>query len=290
MDIKTKINIVVSILLVALIGSLAYWAQLPSTDLQVAKAQVVDTDTVLVRIQDFAFDLDVVRIEPGATVSWLHDETEGNAGVQHTVTSLDLKDPDDPNSNEKLFDSGLMSLGDTFSYTFDDEGVFNYNCTLHPFMTGKVCVGAASEALDPDCAIDETAAEGVAGEEEPTLELAEPTDALEEALEDALADALAEEEAAAEEELFPASDEEFEVPPLPDAEGPPTTPPTEQPPTTPLTEQPPTTPPTISAVQLTEQVPVGDEIADAGPEDLIYLLMVGISFFAARRIVGFSKR
>jgi plastocyanin len=155
MDNKTKINTVISIMLVALITGLVYWVQMPAKDL---KAELLDTDTVLVRIQDFAFDPDVVRIEPETTVSWLHDESEGNADVQHTVSSYD---PADTSAQGKAFASSLMSLGDTFSFTFNEPGVYNYNCSLYPFMTGKICVGKESEALDSDCIVDAVATDTV---------------------------------------------------------------------------------------------------------------------------------
>jgi len=150
MDKKTKINTMVSIVLISLIAGVAYWAQVPTKDL---KAELVDTNTVLVRIQDFAFDPDVVRIEPETTVSWLNDESKGNSDVQHAVSSYN---PEDASAQGVEFESGLMSLGDTFSFTFNKSGVFYYNCSLHPFMTGKICVGKESEALDPDCVIEDT--------------------------------------------------------------------------------------------------------------------------------------
>jgi len=159
MDIKTKINTVISIVLVSLIALLAYWVQLPTEDL---KAQVIgtetetteinttSTDTTLIRIQDFAFDPDVMRIDANTTVSWLHDESEANSDVQHTITSYD---PDDITTAGDDFESDLLSLGDTFSHTFEEPGVYYYNCSLYPFMTGKICVGEESEELDDDCAI-----------------------------------------------------------------------------------------------------------------------------------------
>lgn len=151
MDTKTKIHTIISIVLISLITALVYWMQLPADNL---KAQIIDhTDTVLVRIQDYAFDPYVVRVEPNTTVSWLNDETEANADVQHIVASYD---PDDASLDGEVFESDYLSLGETFSYTFNEEGVYNYNDSLYPFMLGKVCVGAESEALDSDCAIDLT--------------------------------------------------------------------------------------------------------------------------------------
>lgn len=151
MDTKTKIHTIISIVLLTLITALIYWIQLPSENL---KAQVIDhKDTVLVRIQDYAFDPDIVRVEPDTTVSWLNDETEANADVQHIVLSYD---PDDPSTEGDEFESDYLSLGDTFSYNFDDAGVYYYSNSIYPFMLGKVCVGAESEALDDDCTIDLT--------------------------------------------------------------------------------------------------------------------------------------
>jgi plastocyanin len=159
MDIKTKIQIIISLVLVFFIGLLTYWIQLPVDDM---KAQLItESPTVLVRIQDFSFVPDVVKIDNGTIVSWLNDETDANAGVQHTVVSYN---PEDSTKSGEQFQSNLLSQGDTFTQSFTEEGVYYYNCSLHPFMTGKVCVGAASETADPDCVIETTQPEGTLGE------------------------------------------------------------------------------------------------------------------------------
>lgn len=278
MDTKTKIHTLVSLVLVAAIVGLAFWAQTPSGDL---KADILSTDTVLVRIQDFAFDPDVVRIDANTTISWLHDESEGNAEVQHTVTSYD---PEDASAAGEEFDSDLMSLGDTFSRTFSAEGVYSYNCSLHPFMTGKICVGEASELLDEDCAIPLTDLdeEGLApaadedfvveDEEDEIIEDEEPV------VEPIDATTLTDEEAAAllledvpetDTSLFDAADEEFESDTLnfngeefvfvqPEA-----------------------------AANVTDAE--GGELADSGPEHLIYLLFLAIAFYGAKKLAP-SKR
>jgi plastocyanin len=38
------------------------------------------------------------------------------------------------------FDSGIIQTGQTFRYTFNDPGTFEYYCTLHPSMVGKIVV------------------------------------------------------------------------------------------------------------------------------------------------------
>lgn len=38
------------------------------------------------------------------------------------------------------FDSGIMQAGQTFKHTFYEAGTFEYYCTVHPAMVGKVVV------------------------------------------------------------------------------------------------------------------------------------------------------
>ncbi|MFC1655969.1 plastocyanin/azurin family copper-binding protein [Patescibacteria group bacterium] len=272
MDIKTKIHTIISIVLVTLIAALAYWVQLPTEDL---KAQVIDTDTVLVRLQDFAFDPDVIRIETDTTISWLHDESDGNADVQHTVTSYD---PEDTSNSGIDFESDVMSLGDTFSNTFDEEGVYYYNSSFYPFMTGKVCVGDVSEILDDECAIEVTEGEGGLAEEE-VLEEEPVVEEEEEVLPEEDEEVLPEEE---EEDLSPAADEDFEEAAEEEEEEVPTfIPPT------------PTVPPAESAmfddgvaVTSTAGAALGSDgdLADSGPAEVFYGFLALVAGFMGWRM------
>ena len=47
----------------------------------------------------------------------------------HTVSSVD-----------DIFDSGFLDPGETWSYTFTEEGEFEYLCLPHPWMRAKVIV------------------------------------------------------------------------------------------------------------------------------------------------------
>lgn len=77
-----------------------------------------------IEISGFAFAPATVTVSVGTTVTWTNKDS-----VPHTVTTQDT-----------LFDSGNLSRGATFSYTFDQSGTFEYYCTIHPRMTGKVIV------------------------------------------------------------------------------------------------------------------------------------------------------
>jgi plastocyanin len=43
-------------------------------------------------------------------------------------------------NGEVPFDSGPISPGYTWYNTFDSQGQFDYHCSIHPFMTGKVII------------------------------------------------------------------------------------------------------------------------------------------------------
>ena len=59
-----------------------------------------------------------------------------NDSTLHTVTSgLPSGGP-----VGTLFDSSYLGPGKTFNYTFSKAGTFDYHCTLHPTMVGKVIV------------------------------------------------------------------------------------------------------------------------------------------------------
>jgi amicyanin len=77
-----------------------------------------------VRIVNYAFDPPEITIAVGDTVTWTNEDD-----VQHTATAL-----------QSAFDSGLLANGASFSFTFTEAGAYDYRCTPHPFMTGRVIV------------------------------------------------------------------------------------------------------------------------------------------------------
>jgi plastocyanin len=91
-----------------------------------------------------------LTVAVGETVTW---KNEGF--IPHTVTGAEL-------------DSGRIRGGGEFSYTFTKPGTFEYRCTIHPSMHGKVIVqGEASGGM-----------KGMSGHEEhPSLPPTTPTGA-----------------------------------------------------------------------------------------------------------------
>jgi alcohol dehydrogenase (cytochrome c) len=79
-----------------------------------------------VTIEDFDFNPGVfgVAVPPGTTITWTN-----NGPTVHTTTS-----------DSGVWDSGDLQVGDEFSFTFTDPGVYWYFCRPHPFMRGTITI------------------------------------------------------------------------------------------------------------------------------------------------------
>lgn len=80
----------------------------------------------VVAIRSFAFEPREVRVPVGSRVTWVNCETEQ---VAHTSTAAG-----------EVWNSPLLSPGQSFTTTFDRAGTFDYICAPHPFMRGRVVV------------------------------------------------------------------------------------------------------------------------------------------------------
>jgi plastocyanin len=76
--------------------------------------------------EEWGYAPDTQAVQPGTWVTWSNDGQDA-----HTVTALDAS-----------FDSGTLNPSEGFSWFFDQPGTFAYLCTLHPWMTAKIIVGA----------------------------------------------------------------------------------------------------------------------------------------------------
>ena len=87
-----------------------------------------------VTIDNFAFAPAGLSVPVGATLTW----TNVQDGVRHTTSSLD-----------GTWDSGVLSSGDSFAFTFTTVGDFAYQCNIHPSMKGVVHVVDNSASATP---------------------------------------------------------------------------------------------------------------------------------------------
>lgn len=77
-----------------------------------------------VKIKNFAFTPAEMKIKVGETVTWTNEDS-----APHTATASDGS-----------FDSKNLSQGQSFSFTFDKAGTYDYICSVHPSMKAKVIV------------------------------------------------------------------------------------------------------------------------------------------------------
>jgi plastocyanin len=56
-------------------------------------------------------------------------EVTNNDSVGHTWTAAGGE-----------FDSGTLNSGDSFEFTFEEAGDFDFSCSIHPNMTGSITV------------------------------------------------------------------------------------------------------------------------------------------------------
>jgi len=77
-----------------------------------------------------------LTIKPGDTIRWVWGEND----MPHDVNS------NDPNAPGDFGSSIMIGQGMTYEYTFLEEAVFEYNCSVHPdTMFGTITVVQCSE-------------------------------------------------------------------------------------------------------------------------------------------------
>jgi amicyanin len=95
-------------------------------------ATPASAEDVAVKIGNFTFGPQEVKVKAGTTVTWTNEDD-----IPHTVVS--------PNT----FRSKVMDTDGTYSFTFTTPGTYKYFCSLHPHMTGTIVVEAQTGSAAP---------------------------------------------------------------------------------------------------------------------------------------------
>jgi plastocyanin len=77
-----------------------------------------------ITIMNFAFSPVTLTVKTGTKVTWTNKDT-----VTHTVTA-----------DQGVFDSGFLSPGSSFSFTFIKAGTYSYHCNIHHSMMATIIV------------------------------------------------------------------------------------------------------------------------------------------------------
>ena len=111
---------------------------------------------------DTCFIPSTATIEEGGTVTW-----ENTDNAAHTASSGTPEGGPDG-----VFDSSLMMVNGSFSFTFDSAGTYPYFCMVHPWMQGTVVVEAAG-AAEAEAAAEAAAAQAAAMSAGPSIDAAD---------------------------------------------------------------------------------------------------------------------
>lgn len=120
--------LVVSALMVTVAGCTANQPASPSAGGSQTFSTAQAMSNVTVSMQNLRFNPRTVTVTMGTTVVWTNNDPQG---IPHTTTS-----------DTGLWDSGRMSVGQSYSHKFNQPGTYRYHCTLHQGegMVGTIIV------------------------------------------------------------------------------------------------------------------------------------------------------
>jgi plastocyanin len=90
-----------------------------------ASSHACPSDAVVIKMANIKFDPEKATAGVGETVCWENDDTVDHDAVANS--GADFKSP-------------LFGKGKTFSTKIDSPGTVQYECTVHPGMTGEITV------------------------------------------------------------------------------------------------------------------------------------------------------
>jgi amicyanin len=122
MNQKGLIIVVISLVIIVLgLGGYLFITSQNKTNNNNVNENAVSNEVI---IDNMSFKLEEITIKKGQTVTWVNKES-----LDHNV-----------NSNDGTFSSGILSRNEKYSFTFNNIGSYEYYCSIHPMMVGKVIV------------------------------------------------------------------------------------------------------------------------------------------------------
>jgi plastocyanin len=102
-------------------GGLAFATGLQAQPMQVAAPEA---RAAQVNVDNFTFSPPTLTVTAGTTVTWTNADD-----IPHTIVAQD-----------RSFRSKALDTDGRFSFTFTAAGEYDYFCSLHPHMVGKIIV------------------------------------------------------------------------------------------------------------------------------------------------------
>ena len=104
-----------------------------------------DVDQVVVEIKGNSYNPAVIEIEAGTTVTWINDEVfaymDGEFSGIHNAVGVSGPEP---------FSTAMLGHSEQDSVTFTEPGEYDYICTPHPYMEGRIIVRPSQEEEEPE--------------------------------------------------------------------------------------------------------------------------------------------
>ncbi|MBI2649004.1 MAG: cupredoxin domain-containing protein [Thaumarchaeota archaeon] len=122
-----KRNLAISLSLVIVGGIIGVIYISSRQDLTIVKIEGESGVTIYngTSVPAYSFSPAAIEVKKGTTLTWSNLDSI----AAHTVISV-----------SGLFESQLIQPRGDFSFQFNEVGVFDYYCSLHPWMKGKIIV------------------------------------------------------------------------------------------------------------------------------------------------------
>ncbi len=91
---------------------------------------LIPSGAAIQQIGQIYYDPQDISVSKDSTVQWFNEDE-----TIHTVTSGALE-----TGPTGIFDSSIIDAGNSYEFTFDSVGTFDYYCIVHPWMIGSVTV------------------------------------------------------------------------------------------------------------------------------------------------------
>jgi amicyanin len=119
---RGKIALIISVAVIVLIGG---YFLLTQKNVNTSQVSEVASSGRNIDISNFQFQPNELTISVGETVTWTNKDS-----ATHTITS---------DSGNEVGSQGF-SKGEVYSHTFTEKGTYEYHCSFHSSMKGKIIV------------------------------------------------------------------------------------------------------------------------------------------------------
>lgn len=108
--------------LALILGGCTWPNQSQSTTVKITPSIEATVASNTVDIKNFSFNPPTLKVKKGTVITWTNNDS-----VAHQI-------------NSTTFGSDALTTGQSYSFTFNDGGTFDYKCSIHPSMKGTIIV------------------------------------------------------------------------------------------------------------------------------------------------------